>query len=335
MDFPANVELVDKGDLDELIRHVDRLAAAGDWDGLEDLRHRARRAFHERGRQLWPVATRAEYRLALDAPGPWAAAVVVDGAGHLGPGPLAEVAATTHAWEDLAPHLPPGPAAAWCAHERVARGDDLRGDERIPAGGPELPLVRSGWEPAYHAPEYSLEGLTEVTWPVVSGSPLPARESGVTAAQVSNAELEPSRQALLDVTQAWRRDSNGHARAVAVEGDIVDALGALDVATPLLEQISLSDALDRIAAAAASGGAHGRRSGLARGRFEAWWVAATLVALEDPWPPDPDELGEALGELRWWSWRPSDRPDVGWTLRLAIEDPLDGVAWALDATDHS
>jgi hypothetical protein len=87
-----NEELVDLGDLDELVRQVDRLADGDDWHGLLDLRDRCRRAL-ERGRQLWPAASLAEYRLALDAPGKWAAAMLVPDAGRFALGPLSEVAA--------------------------------------------------------------------------------------------------------------------------------------------------------------------------------------------------------------------------------------------------
>src|SRR5206468_2416016 len=103
-------ELVDLGDLDELVRHVDRLCDARDWNGLVDLRGRCRRAL-ERGRQLWPAASLAEYRLALDAPGRWAASVLVPGTGRFALGPLSEVAASSHTWDDLAPHVPTTPEA--------------------------------------------------------------------------------------------------------------------------------------------------------------------------------------------------------------------------------
>src|SRR5690606_18518700 len=86
----ANRELVEQGDLDELARHAGRLARVGDWPGLRDLRDRCRAAL-DRGKQLWPVASRCEYLLALRAPAEWAAPVVVDGAGLFAPGPLAEV----------------------------------------------------------------------------------------------------------------------------------------------------------------------------------------------------------------------------------------------------
>ena len=84
------------GDLDELIREIDRCAERGGDDGWARvllIRDRSRAAT-ERGHQLWPAASYAEYRTALDAPaeiGP--PSVVVDGAGFLAPGPLTEVVA--------------------------------------------------------------------------------------------------------------------------------------------------------------------------------------------------------------------------------------------------
>src|SRR5262249_38730535 len=77
--------------------------------------------------QLWPVAAHAEYRLALESPGRWAATMLVEGAGRFAPGPLPEVAASTHEWADLAPHAPYGPPSVLAAHERVVRGEDLIG----------------------------------------------------------------------------------------------------------------------------------------------------------------------------------------------------------------
>ena len=58
------VEAVDRGDLDELVRLVDGLCGARDWDGVVMLRDRCRHALEERGLQLWPAAEFAEYRLA-------------------------------------------------------------------------------------------------------------------------------------------------------------------------------------------------------------------------------------------------------------------------------
>ena len=67
--------LIHRADLDGLVRMVDDRCSTSDWDGLLRLRDRARHAV-ETGRQLWPAATLAEYRLALLAPPPFVAAVL-------------------------------------------------------------------------------------------------------------------------------------------------------------------------------------------------------------------------------------------------------------------
>ena len=74
------LRLVDLDDLDALLREVEAGATVGDWPGLLRLRDACRFAL-ETGRQLWPVAAYAEYRLALDGPGDWAGRVLVEGAG--------------------------------------------------------------------------------------------------------------------------------------------------------------------------------------------------------------------------------------------------------------
>ena len=84
--------------------------------------------------------------------------------------------------------------------------------------------------------------------------------------------------------------------------------------------------------AAASGGAHGRRKGMAAGRFAAWWAVAALTDQLDDWPLPPDEIGEALAELRWYRWD-AGHPSTGWALRLAVEDPERSMAWAVEAVD--
>ena len=73
-------ELVEIGDLDELLRATDRLCDAREWAGLVELRDRCRKAV-ERGKQLWPAANHVEYRLALEAPGEFAARMLTDVAG--------------------------------------------------------------------------------------------------------------------------------------------------------------------------------------------------------------------------------------------------------------
>src|SRR6187397_442728 len=93
--------LISRADLDGLIRLVDQRCDAGDWDGLLRLRDAARFAV-ETGRQLWPAATHAEYRIALLAPARWAAGVITEDAGRFAIGPLTEVIAQGHTWSEVA-----------------------------------------------------------------------------------------------------------------------------------------------------------------------------------------------------------------------------------------
>ena len=321
----ANAELVELGDLDELTRHIGRLCAAGDWDGLVDLRDRCRRAL-ERGKQLWPAAAHAEYRLALEAPARWAGAVLVPGAGRFAPGPLTEVAASTHTWDELAPCVAPGPLAALTAHECVLRGEDLTGDDRVDPQVLELPLVLQPWEPAYPLATYEAE---RAEFPAVPSAAVPAVE-GTTPAEIVD-DPEACR-ALVELVTAWTTESEGRAEAVAVAGDARGALGALGRDRARLAVVPPGHALGAMAWAAASGGGHGRRRGMAPGRFSAWWTVVALAGRLDEWPLPAEEVGEAAADLRWYHWDPG-AADTGWALRVAVEDPDEGLAWALSATD--
>lgn len=40
---------------------------------------------------------------------------------------------------------------------------------------------------------------------------------------------------------------------------------------------------------------HGHRA------VSAWWAASALTGLLEDFPPDPSEVGDALGELQWWA----------------------------------
>ena len=57
-------QLIDVGDIDGLVRLIDDLTSSREWDSLAELRTAARAAASS-GRQVWPAATLAEYRLAL------------------------------------------------------------------------------------------------------------------------------------------------------------------------------------------------------------------------------------------------------------------------------
>lgn len=328
LDDPLD-ELIHAADLDGLVRLVDDHCATRNWTGLLRLRDRARRAV-ETGRQLWPAATLAEYRLALLAT-PDVVATVLDESdglsGRFTVGPLTEVAAQHHTWAELAPHLDRGPRAAFVAHERALRG------ERLPAALAdslppvlELPLVVQDWEPAYplavygdHTPRFDPPPLPE-RW-----APL---EPTAGAEVLDDDEVD---LAVRQLVEPWTDSSNGRVESICVEGDAAAAVGALGVRSARSVELSPDEAIAWMAWAGASGGAHGRRRGAASGRFGAWWVLAALGQFLE-FPPDPDELGSFVTGLRWWRWD-AHEPSAGWQLQLVIEDAADHVAWAISARD--
>ena len=60
-------DLIHRADLDGIVRMIDNRCSNNEWDGLLRVRDRTRSAV-KTGRQLWPAAALAEYRLALLAP---------------------------------------------------------------------------------------------------------------------------------------------------------------------------------------------------------------------------------------------------------------------------
>ena len=108
-------QLIDRSDLDGLVRTVDDLCSSRDWSSLLQLRNSCRLATAS-GKQLWPASTLAEYRLALLAPAHIAAKVLEEGSGRFTLGPLTEVIAQNHQWSDLQHELPPSPIASFVAH---------------------------------------------------------------------------------------------------------------------------------------------------------------------------------------------------------------------------
>jgi hypothetical protein len=325
MDREELDRLVGRNDPDELVRFVDRLTLDADWDGLV-VTARACRAAASTGRQLWPVSSLAEYRLALRAPGQWAAAVLTDDAGWFALGPLSEVAASTHTWAELASWLAPGPIAAYVAQERVLRGEDLRGAE-VATEVLELPLVLQPWEGLYALPEYKDDRAT-FDPPAIP----PLRPVALPATAAPLVDSDDGTLALAELAGHWARHSDGRVEVRCVQGDHCAAIAALGVARARVAELDAAQALAWMAWGSASGGAHGRRRGGAAGRFGAWWAAAALAGLD--WPPDPEALGAAAGELRWFWWD-ADEPATGWQLHLAVSDPADDIAWALSAIDQA
>ncbi len=328
-------ELIDRADLDELTRYVERVADQSDWEELVWTRNDCRAAA-ARGKQLWPVTAYVDYVLALLGPGKFAAEAIEDAAGpgaaaaRFGFGPLAEVAASTHHWSEVGPHLQNGPSSGLFAHECVVRGESLL-DQDVDGSVLDIPLELAAFEPEYEPAHYTAE---KAEFPAPA---LPDRErwDAVTLQGVEFAEDDDAtegREALLEVVAHWSTESNGRIDASGVEGDVFGALRSLGLSAGRIVEVTPTEAFAHIAWAAGSGGAHGRRRGVATGRFGAWWTAAALLDLLDDWPLSGDELRSGVSELRWYLWDEGVDP-IGWSLRIAVEDPEAHLAWALIAAD--
>lgn len=317
---------VNHADLDALTQAVDSLCLDGHFDEVVALRHRCRAAL-SRGLQLWPVAAYCDYRLALDAPDVRS----LTGLGELSErfmlGPFAEVLASTHTFSSLAAFLPVSPDSAAFAHECVVRGDDLSADP-IARGLPDvlgLPLRLYRWEPVYAVAEYRPDRVrcdhpvTESTWSTVSLT----RGEGI----VDRA----AEDALRDLVAPWLASSNGRAEVMSVAGTALDAVGSFGLRRASVAQVGTKEAVAVMAWAASTGGANGRRRGAATGRMRAWWALQALTGLDHD-DVEPEELGEVAEELQFFLWS-DGAPETGWSLRLAVEDPSEGLAWAIAAVD--
>lgn len=318
------VDLIEAGDLNGLLRAVDGLVSQKAWDELLDLADRCDDAI-ERGKQLWPIIAHVDYRIALEAPGSYAATVLESELSRFLLGPLTEVAASTHRWAELAPHLTNPQSAAYFAQERVLRGEGLADDDGTHPEVLELPLELMPWEPTYALATYRSDHV-EVAEPWEPKAPLQEREPRPAAEAADDEAVN----VLLDLVAPWTNESNGAARAVVVDGDGLGAASRLTFSSLRFAPLTSEEALQRMAWAAAAGGAHGRRRGAAFGRFAAWYTTAVLAGYD--WPADPSDIASADSHLRWFRWD-EGAPEEGWVLRLAVEDPEEGWAAAIAATD--
>lgn len=316
--------LVEAADLNRLLRAVDSLCAARDWERLIDLAEMCEDAL-ERGKQLWPIAAHIDYRLALEGPPEYAASVLDPEVGRFALGPLTEVAASTHTWSELEPHLDDPRTAAYVAQERVLRGEDLTRASGTHAEVLQLPLRLYEWEPTYALATYRSDHV-EVAEAWDPKAPL-AEVEPAPAGPLEEPELE---SALLELVAPWTMESNGAARAVVVEGDAAGAAAMLAFQTLRLGRLQPDEAIQRLAWASASGGAYGKRRGAAFGRFLAWHTVAVFGELA--WPVAPEEVGRTLQELDWYRWDEGE-PERGWVLRIAVQDRALGWSAAIGATD--
>ncbi|HWD08608.1 MAG TPA: DUF6183 family protein [Actinomycetota bacterium] len=318
-------ELVEVAEPNPLLARVDGLCSTRSWDELVVLARHCREAY-ERGKQLWPIAEHIDYRLALEAPAAYAAAVITPTAGRFAAGPLTEVAASTHTFADLAPHLPSPQVAGVVAAERVLRGEDLSGEPGAHREVLELPMRLEAWEPAYPLATFKAH---EAAFPAPELGSVTGDGAGTPGEVLDEPELV---RALLEVVATWVTGSSGRADAVVVAGGATEAIATLGVPRFRMGPAAAGDALALIGWAAASGGAHGRRRGAAAGRSSAWWAGTALCDLE--WPVEPPELAAGLERLRWYRWEPPSLTG-GWNLHLAVEDPEEGWAAALGAQDRA
>lgn len=317
--------LVRRADLDGLVRHVDNTCAARDWDHVLAIRDAARAAV-DTGRQLWPIATLANQRLALWAPAPLAVRAFDDATRTFMPGPVSEIIAVHHTWTDLAPHLSDGHDRALVAYERALRGDEVDGDE------PEMldiPFALQSWEPRYEVALYTDDGV-DFPAPVIE-----AEWDAIACEPTHLIDDDPSIDAFRRMMEPWTAQSNGSARCAVVEGDESDALGALGLDNAYVSPITAGEGLAQLSWAAASGGAHGKRRGAATGRSEAWWLLAVFAGLDEEWPCDPSDLGEIVESCDWFAFKNDRAPTAGWGLHIVLVDPEEGLSIACEATDRA
>ena len=313
------IEAIEVSDMDELLRVVDGYCENAGWDDLVELRIRCQEAV-TRGKQLWGVDEHIRYRLALEAPPLYAGPVLAEGAARFALGPLPEVASSTKTWGELEPHIEHGPERATFAAERAIRGE-LNVDEVA-----DLPARLQEWEPSYALATYKSDKLEAPSPNPPKTQPVDLGEDPVIV------DDHDSESALSDLVQAWTTESNGRCETVTVEGSATNAVRALGLSRARMTQLRPDDAFAWMAWAGASGGAHGRRRGAAAGRYWAWWVVAMLCDLD--WPPDPHEFAAAVGRLGFF-WFDDSAPGTGWQLRITIEDPDSGLAWAVSAVDSA
>lgn len=319
--------LIQRADLDALVRYVDDTCSSRDWSHLITIRNEARNAVHT-GRQLWPIATLANFRLALWAPAEYAARALDDTARTFMPGPVPEIMAVHHSWDDMVTHLEHGHDRGIFAYERALRGDIIASDE------PEIldiPIAVQPWEPHYVTATYNDVGIVE-TFPHLSSASDAGLHRGCVVEPLDDTDTTDAMRHMLN---AWTAQSNGTARVVVVEGDLDAALGGLGFTDTESTVASLShhDAWRLMGWAASTGAAHGKRRGAATGRSDVWWMFAQFAGIGEPWPPHSDELGDIAGACEYFTFTNDKTPTVGWGFHLIVVDPEEGRSLAVSAHD--
>jgi hypothetical protein len=321
----SQYDLINRADLDGLVRLIDDYCETRSWHDLLGLRNACKAAVAN-GRQVWPASTLAEYRLALLAPAEIAVQVVDEEAGRFTMGPLTEVIAQNHQWSELNEFLEPSPTSTYIAYECGIRGQQID-SELFPAL--ESPCTLLSIETKYSLAQYH-DNEAKFPTPAIpemgNAIAVPASSANV----VHDSEVSTAIQQLVD---AWTTQSNGELRISCVEGSVLDALASLNVHDARLSLLSSSDALAWLTWAGASGGAHGRRRGNALGRDAAWWTIAALTENIFHWPLSNTDLERAVNSLQWFWWDANDST-TGWQLQLCIHHADRNRSWAISVNDR-
>ena len=317
-------DLINRADLDGLVRLIDDYCETRSWHDLLGLRDACKAAVTN-GRQVWPASTLAEYRLALLAPAEIAVQVVDEEAGRFTMGPLTEVIAQNHQWSELSEFLDPSPRSTYIAYECAIRGQKV--DSKLfPAL--ESPCALLPIETHYALAEYH-DNEAKFPAPAIpemgNAIVVPASSANV----VEDPEVSTALHQLVD---AWTTQSNGELRIACVEGSVLDALATLDIHEARLSLLTSGEALAWLTWAGASGGAHGRRRGNALGRDAAWWTIASLTGQASHWPLSIVACETTANSLQWFWWD-ANEPTTGWTVQLCVHQTERNRSWAISLND--
>lgn len=323
--------LIHRVDLDELVRYVDNTCSARDFEHLIEIRNLSRAAVNT-GRQLWPIATLANYRLALYAPAHLAVRSLDDTARTFMPGPLSEILSVHHTWDELCDFLPQGPDRSLVAYERALRGDVIATDE---TDALDIPVTPCDWEPQYPIATYDDDGVH--CDPPILSNPTTAYSSQTHNSHEFNKDCEidddDTTTAVRELFSSWTTESNGSVSVAVVDGSIRDVLTVQGLPDATTVSISTHEAFACLAWAGGSGGAHGTRRGMATGRFGAWWLCATIADIVDEWPLTDTESQHVITQLQWERYAHPSLGINGWVVHLAVHDPSTGVSVCINASD--
>jgi len=320
----SQYDLINRADLDGLVRLIDDYCETRSWHDLLGLRDACKAAVAN-GRQVWPASTLAEYRLALLAPAEIAVQVVDEEAGRFTMGPLTEVIAQNHQWSELSEFLEPSPTSTYIAYECAIRGQKVD-SELFPAL--ESPCSLLPLETNYALAEYH-DNEAKFPAPAI---PVMGNAIAIPASAVNVIEDSDTSTAFHQLVDAWTTQSNGELQISCVEGSVLDALAALNMQEARLSLLTSAEALAWLAWAGASGGAHGRRRGNALGRDAAWWAVASLTGQTSHWPLSNNAFETAANSLQWFWWD-ANEPTTGWNVQLCVHHAEHNRSWVFALTD--